>query len=201
MASQDLTDCPRQARWSLPLCCSRWPRMCPGISLRGSMKSSGGEQCDQVVGILPWATRNTPYSTQWRWAPAAAVLRVPTVTVRSLFSACFLCSCPTPGCDLRQAVCAPVQAFFLGFVRCMFHIHSHVWALGRAHTVAWTPASPSGETPSQEAQGAMKWPCEHAWAPLSSHTPPFCSFVVACLQFYLCSNSVLPRVINSRAHH
>lgn len=81
------------------------------------------------------------------------------------------------------------------------HTLTHLGTWEGTHSGLYSTASPSKETPSQEARGAMKWPCVHAWAPLSSHTPPFCSFVAACLQFYLCSNSVLPRVINSRAHH
>lgn len=175
--------------------------MCPGISLRGSMKSSGGEQCDQVVGMLPWAH------------PKHSLFH--TVEMGSS-SRC----APCPHSDSEEPFqcmfpIVPVQRLAVMYGRqCVRpsrpsswasmhvpHTLTHLGTWEGTHSGLDSTASPSGETPSQEARGAMKWPSVHAWAPLSSHTPPFCSFVAACLQFYLCSNSVLPRVINSRAHH
>lgn len=92
---------------------------------------------------------------------APAALRVLTVTVHVAYRSCLRpwlwSAAGSVGAHLGPAS----WAWSFRPYACFLYSHTH----GLDCT-----APPSGDTPDGEAQGARKWPCVHAWAPLSGHT-------------------------------
>lgn len=94
------------------------------------------------------------------------------------------CSCPTPGCDLWQAVCAPVQAFFLGFDACSTYTHTSGHLGGHTQWPGLHSLTQWGNTQS----GSMRCHEVALRACLGTSVKPHPSFLLLCS----CLFTVLP---------